>query len=219
MKWRNRGWLNAPLSGILLVLAFPNFNLWPLAWVALAPFYLALARPDPKGFSHGFWKGFMLFLTGVYWISELNGSTPADKLFPWIGLAAIQGSFFATFAALVGWALPKLPALARPFAFAAGWVTFELIRSLGILNFPWMILAVSQAHGRGLYWLQLVSVGGQWLLSFAIALVNGFLAAAWMAKKWQPAAWAGIRTGVPQPLPCPAMTSHSRLPDRAARRR
>ena len=227
MKWRNRGWLNAPLSGILLVLAFPNFNLWPLTWVALVPFYLALARladqnggageptatkaipaipyfmagtafvalalklPRSNRGSHGFWLGFTIFLTGVYWISELNGSTPADKLFPWIGLAAIQGSFFATFAALAGWALPKLPALARPFAFAAGWVTFELIRSLGVLNFPWMILAVSQAHGSGLIWLQLVSVGGQWLLSFAIALVNGLLAEAWRAKKWKPAALAG----------------------------
>ena len=189
MKPRNWGRLSAPLSGILLVLAFPNFNLWPLAWVALVPFYLVLVCPadgnggtgEPSATkavpaipyfmagtalaalalklprsnrgSHGFWLGFTIFLTGVYWISELNGSTPADKLFPWIGLAAIQGSFFATFAALAGWAIPKLPATFRPFAFAAGWVTFELIRSLGTLNFPWMILAVSQAHGGGLYWL------------------------------------------------------------------
>ena len=138
MKPRNWGRLSAPLSGILLVLAFPNFNLWPLAWVALVPFYLVLVCPadghggagEPsatKGVppiqtlmagtafvalalklprsnrgSHGFWLGFTIFLTGVYWISELNGSTPADKLFPWIGLAAIQGSFFATFAALAG---------------------------------------------------------------------------------------------------------------------
>ncbi|WP_395089141.1 apolipoprotein N-acyltransferase [Armatimonas sp.] len=192
MKQRNWGWTSAPLSGLLLVLAFPNFNLWPLAWVALVPFYQALARPDKRAAAHGFWLGFTIFLTGVYWISELNGTTPADKLFPWIGLAAIQGSFFAVFAALAGGALTKLPAFARPFAFAAGWVTFELIRTLGTLNFPWMILAVSQAHGGGLIWLQLVSVGGQWLLSFAIALVNGLLAESWIAKSWKPAKLAGV---------------------------
>ncbi|WP_394794185.1 apolipoprotein N-acyltransferase [Armatimonas sp.] len=230
LRRRGWGWICAPLSGLLLVLAFPNFNLWPLAWVALVPFYLALTRPAPRthppgplpstkegggrrGFStllgrgrvakrgtseagwvlatHGFGLGFTIFLTGVYWISELNGTTPADKLFPWIGLAAIQGSFFAVFAALAGGALTRLPPLARPFAFAAGWVTFELIRTLGTLNFPWMILAVSQAHGGGLIWLQLVSVGGQWLLSFAIALVNGLLAEAWAAKSWKPAKLAG----------------------------
>ena len=240
MKWRNRGWINAPLSGLLLVLAYPNFNLWPLAWVALVPFYLALTRlprrrgeavepaatkalrairwsnfmarrafvaepatlaspAAPTGGTRlprsnrgglGFWLGFTMFLTGVYWISELNGTTPADKLFPWIGLAAIQGSFFAIFAALAGGALPKLPAPVRPMAFAAGWVTFEFIRSLGLLNFPWLILAISQAHGGGLYWLQLVSVGGQWLLSFAIALVNGLLAEAWRTKSWKPAIMA-----------------------------
>nr|WP_246386078.1 apolipoprotein N-acyltransferase [Armatimonas rosea] len=217
----------------MLVLAFPNANLWPLAWVALVPFYRALTTPliapmnggvllssqaptqrpfRPWGFlwaarpfqpqalqpprsnrgGLGFWLGFTIFLTGVYWISELNGTTPADKLFPWIGLAAIQGSFFAIFAALAGWALPKLPAPIRPAAFAAGWVTFELVRSLGTLNFPWMILAVSQAHGSGLYWLQFVSIGGQWLLSFAIALVNGELAEAWQSRSKEPVYFAGI---------------------------
>ena len=196
LRRRGWGWICAPLSGLLLVLAFPNFNLWPLAWVALVPFYRALTKPriSPTGRGaggcHGFWLGFTIFLTGVYWISELNGTTPADKLFPWIGLAAIQGSFFAVFAALAGWAIPKLPTLARPAAFAAGWVTFEFVRTLGTLNFPWMILAISQAHGGGLIWLQLVSVGGQWLLSFAIALINGLLAEAWAAKSWKPAALA-----------------------------
>jgi apolipoprotein N-acyltransferase len=227
VKRRNLSGLSAPLSGLLLVLSFPNFNLWPLAWVALVPFYLVLIHPqthppsplpspkEEKGkrgiltllrrgrvaegrgrvgsgrVGSGFWLGFTIFLTGVYWISELNGSTPADKLFPWIGLAAIQGSFFACFAHLAGGVIPKLPATARPFAFAAGWVTFELIRSLGTLNFPWMILAVSQAHGGGLLALQWVSVGGQWLLSFLIALVNGLLAETWRTRAWKPGLVAG----------------------------
>lgn len=164
------------------MLAFPNLSLWPLAWIALVPFYLCLPDSPRRAGGHGFGLGFTLFLCGVYWLSELNGTTPADKLFPWIGLALIQGSFFAVFGALLGRVLPKLPTSARPFAFAAGWVSFEFIRTLGLLNFPWFILAVSQAHGGGLLALQWVSVGGQWLLSFFIALVNGLLAEAWRGR-------------------------------------
>ncbi len=85
-------------SGLLLALAFPPWNLWPLAWVAMAPFAIAtlkLQAPNPKhqtdnpgktkfgvwrlkllwGLVIGIWRlpSFRLgFLAGlVFWLSTL----------------------------------------------------------------------------------------------------------------------------------------------------
>ena len=36
-------------SALLLILAFPNFELWPLAWIGLVPFLMVVVRPLPAG--------------------------------------------------------------------------------------------------------------------------------------------------------------------------
>lgn len=192
MAWlrRKQAILGAVLSALLLVFCFPKFSAWPLAWEAVVPFYLALSVPQRRPSAVGFWLGFFLFLSAMYWLTELNGSSPADKLFPWIGLALIQGSFFACFAGLTGRFLPHLPATLRPLLFAAAWVLFEWVRSLGKLNFPWFLLASTQASDAALPWLQLVAITGQWGLSFVIALVNGLFGEALRARAWRPAAVA-----------------------------
>lgn len=171
------------LSAILLVLSFPKASLWPLAWVALVPFYRVLLTDKRAGMT-GFWLGFPLFLIGCSWMSEIQGSSPADRAIPWIGLALIQGGFFAIFAVLSGRVLPKLFPWMRPLAFAASWVLFEWVRSLGQLNFPWFVLAVSQTSAIP-HWppLMLAALTGQWGLSFAIAATNGYLAEATIERK------------------------------------
>ena len=171
------------LSAVLLVLAYPKAALWPLAWFALVPFYRALITTKRLA-ACGFWFGFPLFLIGCYWMSEIKGKDPVDRLIPWIGLALIQGGFFAIFASLSGRVLPRLSPWIRPMAFASAWVLFEWVRSLGQLNFPWFVLAVSQTSAIP-HWppLMLAALTGQWGLSFAIAATNGYLAEAWIHRK------------------------------------
>ena len=81
----------AILSGVLLALAFPSAGLWWLAWVALAPLYLALnaAPAEPRGaaigrgLALGFAFGVILFLAGMFWMNEIGA-------LPWFVLALIQ---------------------------------------------------------------------------------------------------------------------------------
>jgi len=69
------------LSGLLYWLAFPGVDVWPLAFVALVPLFVALAGQRPK---HGFWlgwtAGFAMTLAGFYWLSytlrEFSGFPP-----------------------------------------------------------------------------------------------------------------------------------------------
>src|SRR3972149_8147685 len=57
------------LSGILLILSFPNFALEFLAWFALVPLFYAI---EGKGTFHSFLLGFLTgivsFLGILYWI-------------------------------------------------------------------------------------------------------------------------------------------------------
>src|SRR6187402_1222395 len=61
-----------PLSfatGLLYWLAFPGIDVWPLAFVALVPLFLALAGQTPKrGFWIGWTAGFGMTITGFYWL-------------------------------------------------------------------------------------------------------------------------------------------------------
>jgi apolipoprotein N-acyltransferase len=161
----------AILSGVLISLAFPPAGWWWLAWVALAPLYLALtAAPEggrgaiAHGLAVGFAFGFVLFLVGMFWMNEIGA-------LPWFVLAIIQALPFTLWAGALALLLPRLPAAARPFTFAATWVLLEWLRGVGSYAFPWFPLAATQVHALPL--VQIIAITAQWGLSFALTAVSG----------------------------------------------
>jgi apolipoprotein N-acyltransferase len=161
-------------SGLLLTLAYPPLRWGLLAWVALIPLYLTIVRGGAKAATIAGWAfGFLLFLVGANWMTELGS-------LPWVVLSLIQSTPFLTLALVLAFLLPRLPAWARPLAFASFWVGQEWVRSFGPYAFPWFIVAATQAKLQ--FIVQVVSLTGQWGLSFAIALVNGLLGEAWLAR-------------------------------------
>src|SRR5713101_2549194 len=58
-------------SALLLILSFPNFELWPLAWIGLAPFLLIVARPLKVGRALvlGWLWGAMFFYATCWWLA------------------------------------------------------------------------------------------------------------------------------------------------------
>src|SRR5215210_2503230 len=62
----------AVLSAILLVISFPDFNLWPLAWVGLVPLFTAIARAPSRGraFLLGWITGTLFFYGSCYWLTH-----------------------------------------------------------------------------------------------------------------------------------------------------
>ncbi|MCM8780150.1 MAG: hypothetical protein NC914_03275, partial [Candidatus Omnitrophica bacterium] len=63
----------AVLSAILLILSFPNFNLWPLAWVAFIPLLFSLQNEKAIArFLLAYLAGVIFFCGTIYWLVHVT---------------------------------------------------------------------------------------------------------------------------------------------------
>ena len=162
------------ISGLALAAAFPRPGVWPLAWVALVPFLLAIRRSDWKRSALlGVAAGFAYFGALLYWIGLFGA-------LPWFLLSLFQGLYFVPFALAYGTLAKQGPWL-RLLTVPAAWTACEWLRSIGFLGFTWGDLAISQY--RNLPFVQLASVTGTWGLTYL--LVMGNEAAADLVEGWR----------------------------------
>src|SRR5438034_7813590 len=171
-------WGAAFLASVLLVLSFPDFNLWPLAWVALVPLLAVIARrPRPlQAFLLGWLSGSIFFYATCHWLtfSMINyGGLPAWicylLLIPGaLGLGLFPAVFaFALTRAVGRWGLNAL--LLSPFL----WVPLEWGR-LGVTGQLWNAIGYSQAYHPQL--IQTARWGGVYAVGFLIVTVNAVIA-------------------------------------------
>ncbi|MFI0408999.1 apolipoprotein N-acyltransferase [Actinomadura sp. 3N508] len=162
------GWprtLLAVASGPVMWLAFPPFDLTPLAPVGVALLTLALRGQAPRtGAWLGFVAGAAFFLPVLEGISAIGPDG-------WIVLSLVQALYFLPLGAAI-----SLAARLRgwPVWTAALWVGEELVRGhVPFGGFPWARLAFSQTATP---LTPYASVGGAPLLTFLTALIGGLLA-------------------------------------------
>lgn len=156
----------AVVSGVLMVLAFPKFGLFPLAWISLIPLIVAVNRARWLGsFGLGVITGFVFFGGLLYWISLFG-------YLPWFLLALVQSLSVGIFALLIN-VIGKC-GLITLAAVPSLWTALEWIRSLGAFGFTWGDLAYSQAGW--LHIIQISNITGPWGVTFLIVLVNTALA-------------------------------------------
>jgi apolipoprotein N-acyltransferase len=164
----------AAAGGAGVFLAFPEFDLAPLAWVALAPLLLSARGLGSRGH---------------FWLGWLGGTVTNLGGFWWIcGMLMDFGHMSFTVAALLTLLLCAYQGLRFGLAFCAarwfrnntgrGWwlslpVAYTAVEFLLPLIFPWY-LANSQYRVSPA--IQVVELGGVTLLSFLLAMVNGALA-------------------------------------------
>jgi apolipoprotein N-acyltransferase len=157
------------LNGAALVLAFPDVNFEYLAWFGLVPGLVLIARSPTarEGGVRAWWLGAGYLIAALYWMAPEIG--PGVLL-----VAVVVGFLWVPF----GVAAQKLlrPPLSWPRALAAlvvvpsCWVLTEWLRSWQGLGGPWAVFGVSQWQHPAI--LALASVGGVWLISFALVLAN-----------------------------------------------
>jgi apolipoprotein N-acyltransferase len=183
------------LSGVLLVLIFPNFNFTVLAPVALAPLLIACAREASwkRRFVLGWASGFVFWFAVCSWIQfvlEVHGGMGR-----WGGwgtftlFAILKGLYTATFAALAGsvmrtpWAIPGAAALWTAVEYAHGTIGLAWIG----LGFAWLDLG-NAAIDMPLI-PRLAPITGVWGLSFVLAMIGCAVALAILQRPVTHFAW------------------------------
>jgi apolipoprotein N-acyltransferase len=166
--------LAALVAGLLLSVAFPPHDLWLLAPVAVAGLALAVrGRRLRAAYGLGFLFGLGFLVPLLAW-SRVAGDDG------WLILSVLQ-------AALVGLVGPLCALAARlpatPVWIGTAWVVQEAIRDrVPFGGFPWARLAfVQPADGSVAPVTRLAALGGAPLVTFAVALTGGLLAAAAVA--------------------------------------
>ena len=173
---RHQHWLLAVLSAILLFLSFPNANLFPFAWVALVPYFIALARATDR--KPAFWTGYLtgfLFFAGL--LPAIVFLYPYANIFAtlvgYLLLVGYTALYFAVFPVLMR-AVPWRSGILFPVAAACIWTALEWVRSGIFTGFPWGSIGYSQWNNvLGIQVASLVGVHG---ISFVIVLFNAGIA-------------------------------------------
>jgi apolipoprotein N-acyltransferase len=174
-------------SAALLVFAFPNFDLWPLAWVGLIPLLLIVSRePQPRrAFMTGWLFGTIFFYGSCYWLTY--SMIHFGRISTWLAFAMlipgaiVLGLFPAIFALTLAHFSRKWGGVALAIA-PFFWVALEWAR-LEITGQLWNAIGYSQA-----YHPQLIATarwGGVYAVGFLILTINAAIAFAILNRNWR----------------------------------
>ena len=162
----------AVLTGAAVALAFPPYDLWPLAPIGVAGLLLLCRGLSARrGALVGLVHGLATFLPLLSWLTVIGPDA-------WVLVALLEASFLAMTGALLPGVL-RLPGW--PFWAACLWVAQEAARDrLPFGGFPWGRLAFAETASP---FTAVAALGGAPLVTFATALCAGFLAAAVVALR------------------------------------
>lgn len=165
------------LSGALLVLSFPQFEYYALAWIALVPLFVSLTGKGLKdSFILGMLAGFVYFLGTVYWVFHSMYyygyiAAPLSVLIL-VVLCLYLALYIGIFALLFSYIsrCPRIPAL---LTVPVLWVSLEFLRTYALTGFPWSSLGYSQY--RFLFLIQSADITGVYGISFLVAATNAVI--------------------------------------------
>lgn len=165
--------LAAGLSGVLLFMGFPPFEIPSLTWVALVPLLCILPRLRPAMAALvSFWCGVVFFLGVFTWGLSVGSYTYLHHAL----LSIAFSLYLPAIGAAVSYIARKKGVLAAYLATPFVWVAAEYIKSnLPLIAYPWALLAHSQYQSLPL--LQIASFAGTYGISFILVWVNAIVAA------------------------------------------
>jgi apolipoprotein N-acyltransferase len=176
--------LPALLSSVLLYCShFPIGLGWLLGWVALVPLLILVRHRGPlwRIYLAAYLCGLAFYTPVLRWLPTTDPSMYFAQ-----GFLALYGSLYP----LVGlWLIRWIDSRARwPLALTVPvvWTALEYVKGRALTGFAWFLMGHTQ---HDMPWLiQVADLGGAWLVSFLVLMVNGYLAdlcLAWLAEpRW-----------------------------------
>ncbi len=159
-------------TGILLALSFPPYPFFLLSFIAFIPL-LSVFRSVKRKWWLVYATFFIYHYATNWWISSWQKDTDPYLFVSGFAVALVHPllfmfpfAIFNIFANKIGW---RRAVALFPFI----WLAFEWLHSLGDLAYPWLTLGYTQIYNH--YWIQIADIGGVWLCSFLILLVNVFV--------------------------------------------
>ena len=164
-------------SAILLILAFPNFEFWWLAWIGLTPLLFAVATTSRNrtAFVLGVLWGTVFFYGTCWWLTYPMihyGGVSAWLAYPLLLLPVIFVSVFPALACLCISLVVKRFGSTAILILPIIWVAFDWLRGT-VTGLDWNALGYSQAFYPAT--IQTAGIGGVYAVTLLIAATN----AAW----------------------------------------
>lgn len=187
----------ALLSGLLLAMSFPKFNLWWLAWIVPGLLLLlSLGQPARTVLRVGYFAGLVQFLVGFYWLLLIP--KPVVAIVAWLLVGGLVALYIAAWTWVCCRCFPKKSSAEKcssqptqlsalllsiswqrralwSFTCAAAWVAMEMGIARIMNGFPYS-LGLSQFKLLSL--IQIASVTGVYGISFLVVWISVALACA-----------------------------------------
>lgn len=159
------------VTAVALAWIFPPYGIWPLGFVALAPWAMAVCRTRRGWLVHwlGFGVGWVFFLVCLRWLMPVTG-------LGFVALAFYLGIYWT----LAGWALRtgRRHGVAVVWTLPMVWVACEYLRATVMSGFPWLF--VSHAFYEQLPLIQISDIAGAYGVTFVATFFSGVLAEWWL---------------------------------------
>ncbi|MFQ5655977.1 MAG: apolipoprotein N-acyltransferase [Candidatus Methylomirabilales bacterium] len=190
----------AVLSGVLLALSFPRFNLAPLAFGALVPLLVALdGLPSLQATYLGIITGVVSSLISIPWVVHTMTTYGGLPLFLSLLLLLALSLYLALYVGAFAFGVTRFSTgggLAYLIGVPTLWVALEYVRTFLISGFPWNLLGYSQY--RNLSVIQIASITGVYGVSFLLVLSNAAVALSFIytrqgrRRAWLPVSGVGL---------------------------
>jgi apolipoprotein N-acyltransferase len=160
------------LGGLLVYLALPPFSLWPLVWVAPAPWLLLIRQTELSGHRpyRTLWLvGFLFWLAAIHWLRLPHWTT----YFGWLALSFYLAFYVPVFIGLSRVAVQRLR-ISIIVAAPAVWAGLELARGHLLSGFTMGALSHTQIRWPAV--IQIADVIGDYGVSGLVILVAACVA-------------------------------------------
>ncbi len=176
---------------LFIILSFPSFNCWWLAWIALTPATILCTSLKPPGSSlWGLFMGVLISWGIFYWIFKVPGFGFIQAFV----LSFIMGLSLAIWCGSISWFWNNSKGEDLLPLFASSlWVLLDFVHNhAGFLSFSWATLARSQ-HSQPVI-IQIAEITGEYGITFLLVLAGTSLALVLIKKSLKQAALVALIT-------------------------